>query len=190
MPSGYAFGGPGCSGAPAKQSLPRPHAMDDSALPARLRHRNGLWVQGRPTRVRVYTLAGELIALWKLPTPALACSLCGRAAGLCKVSPSRCTFVLLGERGSKTTIGHMSKETLIWWGGFEPMISVQLLLAPYEGPPHEYGCRDIRNWRRFAAALAGYELSSVIMVDSELQANGLTQAPAGFALAVGSRAMI
>ena len=175
-------------------------SRDDRVLPVRLFTRQGLWAKGAPTIVHAYSLAGEKVMVWALPSPALATSLTERVARLYLVRPGRCRCVMLGGASCKA-ITDKSNIPLTWWCRFEPVISVQLQIAPpdledeYTG---EYGWTCLRNWRRVVGRVGGYELTSVIMSgarspdgaikappDEVIQAppdSEAIEAPAGFAL--------
>ena len=98
-------------------------AKNDDFLPARLRYPNGLWHQGEPVLARIFTVNGDYVAEWSLPTTALAYSLCSRAACLYLTNPGRFSFI--GTEGGQHVITYKSCKPLIWLFRFEKIISLQ-----------------------------------------------------------------
>ena len=123
-------------------------AKNDDFLPVRLRYPNGLWHQGEPVLARIYTVNGDYVAEWSLPTTALACSLCSRAACLYLTNPGRFSFI--GTEGGQHVITYKSCKPLIWLFRFEKIISLQIVVrepTKFEMEIKEYGWRPLRNWR-------------------------------------------
>ena len=119
-------------------------AKNDDFLPVRL---SG--IQGEPTLVRIYTVSGDYVDEWSLPSTAKANSLCTHAAFLYLTNPGRFSFI--GAARGPRVISFNSSKPLIWMFGFAKIISLQIVVrepTTFEMHFGEYGWRPLRNWRR------------------------------------------
>ena len=144
----------------ARPCKPKRSAYDDD-LPVRFCDKYGLWVKGAPTKVLIYSLTGELIVAWMLPSTALAATLCERAARVFLINPSRfCFRTFSGHLVS----GHVFRKPLAWLAKFEPVIQMYMFvreLTENENIMREYGWRYLRNWRCLTNALRMQKQSDV-----------------------------
>ena len=149
----------------ARPCKPKRSAYDDD-LPVRFRDMYGLWVKGAPTKVLIYSLTGELIVAWMLPSTALAATLCERAAGVFFMNPSRFSFVTFSDhtQTAQLLVSIWSKKPLAWLAKFEPVIQMYMFvreLTENENIMREYGWRYLRNWRCLTNALRMQKQSDV-----------------------------
>ena len=138
---------------PQLNLLKKHKAMNDSFLPVRFRHPNGLWVRGDETNIRVYNLEGQLVAKWILPSTALASMLHSKASRLYLANPSRFSFVVLdserAQPGLVIDYHERGKLPLNWLIGFQPAASLQIVIRPPDKDELEFGewgWRILRNW--------------------------------------------
>ena len=135
----------------ARPCKPKRSAYDDD-LPVRFRDMYGLWVKGAPTKVLIYSLTGELIVAWMLPSTALASTLCERAAGAFLMNRSRFSFKTFPDhtQTAQLLVNNESKKPLAWVAKFEPVIQMQMNVREVtedETICGEYGWRYLRNWK-------------------------------------------
>lgn len=136
---------------------PKRSAYDDE-LPVQFRDKCGLWVRGEPTKVLIYSSTGELIVGWRIPSTALACTLCGRAAKAFLMNPSRFTFQTFSEQTQTSLlfVNNESYKPLTWVAKFEPVIHMKMFvreLDENETKYADYGWRVLRKWRSLTYAL-------------------------------------
>ena len=90
--------------------------MDDSQLPVRSRDRRGLPHRGKPMKVKVYTSSGIKVAVWIVPSTALAGLLHEKVAKLYMVNPGRVSLVLMQKGGGRILpygkgLGHRAADS-------------------------------------------------------------------------------
>ena len=149
-------------------------AKNDDFLPVRFRDRNGSWIQGEPILVRIYTVSGDYVDEWSLPSTADARVLCTHAACLYLTNPGRFSFI--GAAGGPRVISYNSSKPLIWMFGFAKIISLQIVVrepTTFEMHFGEYGWRPLRNWRR----LVEDKLRLVEIEDGSLLLAGVARDP-------------
>ena len=127
-----------------------PGVKDDRDLPDWSRDRNGLWVGGAPTLVRLYTMSGNLTAIWAIPSTANTAVLHEKAAQRFFRPPCVFYFVSCGGRLLRRRLA------LAWEVSFETPVSITVVtsqLTPRELAlsAGEWGWRTLRHWRSLAA---------------------------------------
>ena len=139
-------------------------AKNDDFLPVRFRDGNGSWIQGEPILVRIYTVSGDYVDEWSLPSTANARVLCSHAACLYLTNPGRFSFI--GAAGGPRVISYNSSKPLIWMFGFAKIISLQIVVrepTTFEMHFGEYGWRPLRNWRRLVEDKLGRRSTHLLL---------------------------
>ena len=149
--------------------------MDDTCLPVRLRDRYGRWIRGQPTKVHIYTVNGEKVAVWTIPSTEPGCTLCCRAAKLYLMNPSRFKFTMIDMIGplragdTQVIIDYDTTKPLNWILKFQPWVSMQIVISMVDiaelfeiGDEREFGWRPLRNWRRLYRCIQDRHTSDIV----------------------------
>ena len=133
-----------------------PGAKDDRDLPDRSRHRNGRWVEGAPTVVWLYSMGGNLTAIWAIP-PTVNIAVLNEMAAQRFFRPP-CVFYFVSIPSYRNAGGRLLRRprALAWEVNFESPVSITVVirqLTPRElaHTTGEWGWRTLRRWRRLAA---------------------------------------